>query len=74
MLKLGKERGQLKVVFDQVGTPTYAADLANAILSIIRFQKKNLKSLYPEFIIIRMKVCKLVRFCKSYFRNFRRKL
>lgn len=35
MLKLGREKGTLKVVFDQTGTPTYAADLATAILQII---------------------------------------
>lgn len=35
MLRLGKERGELAVVFDQVGTPTYAADLADSILKII---------------------------------------
>jgi dTDP-4-dehydrorhamnose reductase len=35
MLRLGKERDQLEVIFDQVGTPTYAGDLAKAILEII---------------------------------------
>lgn len=35
MLRLGAERPQLGVVFDQVGTPTNAADLARCILSII---------------------------------------
>ncbi|MCK5029451.1 MAG: dTDP-4-dehydrorhamnose reductase [Bacteroidales bacterium] len=33
--KLCKEREELNVVFDQIGTPTYAADLANSILQIV---------------------------------------
>ncbi|MBI9033613.1 MAG: dTDP-4-dehydrorhamnose reductase [Bacteroidales bacterium] len=35
MLRLGNEREQLGVIFDQVGTPTYARDLAASILSIV---------------------------------------
>jgi len=35
MLRLGKERKELSVVFDQVGTPTYAGDLAKVILDIL---------------------------------------
>ena len=35
MLRLGAERPALNVVFDQIGTPTYAPDLAEAILQII---------------------------------------
>jgi dTDP-4-dehydrorhamnose reductase len=35
MMKYGSEREFLKVVFDQTGTPTYAADLADAIMKII---------------------------------------
>ena len=35
MLHLSKERAELGVIFDQIGTPTYAKDLAQAILNII---------------------------------------
>jgi len=35
MIKLGSERDVLNVIFDQVGTPTYAADLAQAILQML---------------------------------------
>ncbi|MBQ3363570.1 MAG: dTDP-4-dehydrorhamnose reductase [Muribaculaceae bacterium] len=35
MLTLGKEKPALKVVFDQVGTPTCARDLARAIVTVI---------------------------------------
>lgn len=35
MLKYGQERDELRVVFDQIGTPTYATDLARAILEIL---------------------------------------
>ncbi|MFV7791048.1 dTDP-4-dehydrorhamnose reductase [Aliarcobacter lanthieri] len=35
MLRLGKEKEELGVIFDQVGTPTYALHLAKTILEII---------------------------------------
>ena len=35
MIKLGTERDSLGVIFDQVGTPTYAADLADAIMQLL---------------------------------------
>ena len=39
MLKLGKERDELSVVSDQIGSPTYATDLADVILKIIKNKK-----------------------------------
>ena len=39
MLNLTSTKPQLKVVFDQVGTPTYAYDLAKAIFEIIENRK-----------------------------------
>jgi dTDP-4-dehydrorhamnose reductase len=35
MMKLGIDRDSLNVIFDQIGTPTYAADLATTILQVI---------------------------------------
>lgn len=40
MLKYGAERDELRVIFDQIGTPTYAGDLALTILKIIEANKK----------------------------------
>ncbi len=39
MLNLTAAKPQLKVVFDQVGTPTYAYDLAGAIVDIVENKK-----------------------------------
>lgn len=41
MIKYGTERDQLNVVFDQIGTPTYAADLAKTILEIAEKSKET---------------------------------
>ncbi len=35
MLRLGSEREELGVIYDQIGAPTYAADLAQAVMQII---------------------------------------
>ena len=36
MLRLGKERAEMSIVFDQVGTPTYARDLAKALVTMVQ--------------------------------------
>jgi len=41
MLKLAETRDEISVVSDQIGTPTYAGDLADVILKIIRSKTKN---------------------------------
>ena len=46
ILRLGKERDSLNIIFDQVGTPTYARDLAKAILDIIPQVKNNTVAVY----------------------------
>lgn len=35
MIRLGKEKSELGVIFDQIGTPTYARDLAVAIMTAV---------------------------------------
>jgi dTDP-4-dehydrorhamnose reductase len=46
MLRLGKQRDELNVVSDQIGSPTYATDLANAILDTV--QNKAFKEVGQE--------------------------
>lgn len=39
MMRLGSEKEELKIIADQIGTPTYAIDLAECILTIITNDK-----------------------------------
>lgn len=47
MLRLGAEREELSVVYDQIGTPTYARDLALVLLQIV--QKAENQSVERKF-------------------------
>jgi len=46
MQSLGRSKKEISVVFDQIGTPTYAADLAETILKIIPGYKRNEPSIF----------------------------
>lgn len=46
MLRLGKDKDNLGVIFDQIGSPTYAKDLAKTILDIIPNIKNEKVQIY----------------------------
>lgn len=67
MIKYGTERAELNIVFDQVGTPTYAYDLANTILQIIP-QLSKIEEPYSEiFHYTNEGVCSWYDFTKHIF-------
>jgi dTDP-4-dehydrorhamnose reductase len=47
MLRLGQQNSTVNVVIDQVGTPTYAADLAAAILSVVNIYESDHEKYIP---------------------------
>jgi dTDP-4-dehydrorhamnose reductase len=47
MVRYGRERDELRVVYDQTGTPTYAPDLAKAIIAIISYSESYGKTFLP---------------------------
>lgn len=66
MLRLGKERDELKVIFDQVGSPTNTYDLAKAIMRIID-QKEKWKGNRDIFHFSNDGVCSWYDFALAIF-------
>lgn len=46
MLRLGRERDSLNVIFDQVGSPTYATDLGRALVALLKAESQPGVELY----------------------------
>ena len=67
MLRLGKERDELGVIYDQVGTPTYARDLAQAILSIIQHPSLNAQKSTEIYHFSNEGVCSWYDFALAIF-------
>jgi dTDP-4-dehydrorhamnose reductase len=63
MLRLTAEKESLKVVFDQVGTPTYAPDLARTIVDLL--ETKPLEALSGIYHYSNEGVCSWYDFTKS---------
>lgn len=67
MLKLGSERDELSVVYDQVGTPTYALDLAKVVLHIIKAHSID----YGVYNYSNEGVASWYDFAKAIFDNYK---
>lgn len=66
MLRLGKEKKDLSVIYDQTGTPTYAGDLAKVILDIL----PKIKNIDVElFHYTNEGVCSWFDFAQTIFEN-----
>jgi len=65
MLRVGKERDSLKVVYDQIGSPAYTRDLAKAILQIIQHSTFNIQHLIQIYHYSNEGVCSWFDFAKE---------
>ncbi len=63
MLRLSEEKSSLNVVEDQIGTPTYAKDLANFILHLIDVRSEK----YGVYHYSNLGLCSWYDFAKSIF-------
>ena len=68
MLRLGTSRDNLKVINDQIGSPTYASDIAGAIVSII-YSENLLQNTFPTQIYhyTNLGQCSWYEFAKAIF-------
>ncbi len=69
MLRLAGERSELNIVFDQTGTPTYAYDLADAILQIIPQLQAAPKPFRDVYHYSNEGVCSWYDFTQHIFRH-----
>ena len=67
MLRLGAERDELGVIFDQIGSPTYAEDLARAILTMIAKMDENAMQVPEIYHFSNEGVCSWYDFAKAIF-------
>ena len=63
MLRLGKERGVVSVVDDQIGSPTYTYDLARLLVDMIQTDK------YGRYHATNEGLCSWYEFAKEIFRQ-----
>jgi dTDP-4-dehydrorhamnose reductase len=68
MLRLGAERSQLTVIFDQIGSPTYAGDLAKAILDmLLKIEANQVEDWRGIYHYSNEGVCSWYDFAKAIF-------
>ena len=67
MIRLGSEREELSVVSDQIGTPTNAVDLAEALIFIVKNQKSKVKN-FGIYNFSSKGQCSWYDFAKEIFR------
>jgi dTDP-4-dehydrorhamnose reductase len=68
MLRLGEEKGEVSVVADQVGSPTYTCDLAQLILELVQSSK------YGIYHASNVGYCSWYEFAKEIFRQMNMKV
>lgn len=68
ILKLGKDRDKLSIVDDQVGSPTYAGDLAKVIINILQNEKFiNTELMTQVYHYSNLGECSWYKFTKKIF-------